>query len=144
MNWQVIILTLGASLITGIISLLGNIIISKASIKRTLIKNEIKNKKQFIDKREKAYNEIIDTIKAQLVDIEGKVKPYDEQKKLIDNVWRTYYHYCGKSVNKNMVLLIEYFDNSFSSKQRINRLCQIMKKDIDRFYGIKDKLYKQK
>ena len=31
MDWQVIILTLGASLITGAVSLVGNIVISKSN-----------------------------------------------------------------------------------------------------------------
>ena len=62
MDWQVIILTLGASLITGIITLLGNIIVSKSNIKSVTVENEYKDKKEFIDKRIKSYDVILKCI----------------------------------------------------------------------------------
>ena len=34
MDWQVIILTLGASLISGVVSLVGNIVVSKSNLKK--------------------------------------------------------------------------------------------------------------
>lgn len=66
MDWQVVILTLGASLITGIITIIGNIIVSRVSLKKTIVENQHADKKEFIDKRFKAYDKILTTITSQL------------------------------------------------------------------------------
>ena len=62
MDWQVIILTLGASLITGAISLIGNIVVTKANIKKTILENRELCKKEFMCKRMDAYNQILKNI----------------------------------------------------------------------------------
>ncbi len=143
MDWQVIILTLGASLITGIITLLGNIIVSKSNIKSITVENEYKDKKEFIDKRIKSYDDILNCINHEFNNLTKEEKKSEEQKKNIDKIWRCNFHYCSKAVNKRMVLLIKYFDTSYRTKQRISVLSEVMKKDIDRYYGIKDKDYKK-
>ena len=142
MDWQVVILTLGASLITGIITIIGNIIVSRASLKKTIVDNQHSDKKEFIDKRFKAYDKILTTITSQLETKIIKDDIFDEQKAKIEKVWRENYHYCSKQINRDIQLLIRFFDYSFSTKQRIKNLSDLMKKDIDSFYGIKDKLKK--
>jgi len=137
MDWQVIILTLGASLITGLVTIIGNVIVSRISLKKIIVENQHNDKKEFIERRFKAYDEILKCISSQS---ENKlIKDFDEQKEKIDKIWKENYHYCSKQINNDMYFLIKYFDFSHSTKSRIKSLSEAMKSDIDRFYGVKDK-----
>lgn len=143
MDWQVIILTLGASLITGVVTIIGNVIVSRISLKKTIVENEHNDKKEFIEKRFKAYDEILKCISSQSENKMIKDENFEEQKEKIDKVWRENYHYCSKQVNKDMYFVVKYFDFSFNTKRRVESLSEEMKKDIDKFYGIKDKKNKK-
>lgn len=139
MDWQVIILTLGASLITGIVTIVGNIIVSHYSLKKTLLENQYLNRKEFLDKRIKAYDDLLKCITEQSKTKMIKDDNFQDQKEKISEIWKENYHYCSKQVNRMMSNLIKYFDFSNTSKIRIQRVSDEMKKDIDKFYGIKDK-----
>ncbi|MBQ2717973.1 MAG: hypothetical protein IJF75_05190 [Clostridia bacterium] len=139
MDWQVIILTLGASLITGAVSLIGNIIVSKTNLKKTLIDNQEQNKKDYLRRRISIY----DAILVGLVEIESKL---DNEKVLVESelerIWLEDYHYCSKEVNRQLHLFLGSFDRKTDSaikKVYIKKIREQIKMDLDNYYGIKEK-----
>lgn len=139
MDWQIIILTLGASIITGAVSLIGNIIVTKANIKKTIIESKALLKQEFMSKRMDAYNKILNNINY----LELYIKNEDVlEKSNLEKVWLNYYPYCSKKLNNSLYMLIKYFDtkNDYNNILRISNIRKQIKKDLDEYYGIKDKI----
>jgi len=142
MDWQVIILTLGASLITGAVSLIGNIIVSKTNLKKTLIENQEQIKKDYLRRRILIY----DSLLVRLVEIEGNLgnKKVLEKTEL-ERIWLEDYHYCSKEVNRQLYLFLGSFDRKTDDvikKGYIKKIREQIKMDLDNYYGIKEKDFK--
>ena len=139
MDWQVIILTLGASLITGAVSLLGNIIVSKSNIKKSILENRELNKKDFFNKRLKIYDKILTHLKSIEIGIEKKE---DINKILeechLESFWKSNYHYCSTGFNERMRRFLHFFDGSHGTIMRITAIRDQAKFDFDHYYGLKD------
>lgn len=134
MDWQVIVLTLGASLITGAVSLIGNIIISKSNIK----KSQLENKSEFMHLRIKAYNSILFNLNF----LESKIKEKDIlEKSNLESKWLNNYHYCSQNFNNLMSSFIRNFEGRDinSELSRMEKIRQQIKFDIDTYYGIKER-----
>ena len=116
MDWQVIILTLGASLITGAVSLIGNIVVTRANLKKTLLENREESKKEDILKESK-----------------------------IEQAWLNYYPYCSKEMNHDLYMFTKYFDRKDKSHidLSISHMREQIKDDLDEYYGVKDKKSKR-
>lgn len=137
MDWQVIILTLGASLITGAVSLIGNIIISKSNIKKTLLENTTEARKEFMNKRCQAYDRILYCI--------NYLEENKSEKNLLENselesTWKADYPYCSKQLNQELYMLTKYFDkkNSLNFELKLRNIRNQIKKDLDNYYGVND------
>ncbi len=141
MDWQVIILTLGASLITGAVSLIGNIVISRANLKKTLLENREESKKEFMKKRFEAYEQILHNLNylEQNADKEDILK---ESK--IEQAWLNHYPYCSKEMNHELYMFTKYFDRKNRSHidLSISHMREQIKNDLDEYYGVKDKKLK--
>lgn len=141
MDWQVIILTLGASLITGTVSLIGNIVVTKANLKKSMIEKQEESKKEFMKKRVEAYELILHNLNylEQNIDNDNVLK---ESK--IEQAWLNYYPYCSKEMNYALYMFTKSFDRKDKSHiiSSISDLREQIKKDLDEYYGIKDKKLK--
>ena len=138
MDWQVIILTLGASLITGAISLIGNIVVTKANIKKTILENRELCKKEFMCKRMDAYNQILKNINY----IEENLNKENVLKESnIERAWLNWYPYCSKELNHRLYIFVKYFDKKENSNIVISlsNIRKQIKYDLDEYYGIVDK-----
>ena len=134
MDWQVIILTLGASIITGAVSLAGNIIASRANVK----KSQLEDKSEYMHKRFQAYDSILKNLNYLECNISNK-DVLKESK--LEEKWLEHYHYCSKEVNMLLYLFIRYFNNKdiISVKNKTENIREQMKSDMDTYYGIKEK-----
>ena len=137
MDWQVIILTLGASLITGAVSLIGNIIVSKSSLKNTLLENQEQSKKEYAKRRIAIYNTILHRL-AYIETNEDDEEALDEFE--LERLWLEDYHYCSKEVN---ALLHSFFKLEDKSNRtilliKIKKIRNQIKRDINDYYGIKE------
>lgn len=141
MDWQVIILTLGASLITGAVSLIGNIVVTKANLKRTLLENREESKKEFMKNRFEAYELILHNLNylERNTDKENILKESE-----IEQVWLNHYPYCSKEMNHHLYMFTKYFDRKDKSHidLSISHMREQIKKDLDEYYGVKDKKLK--
>ena len=144
MDWQVIILTLGASLITGAVSLIGNIIITRANIKKSLLENNEKNKREFMHKRFQVYDDILKCLNY----IELNIKDENVlEKSCLKNKWLESFQYCSKTLNSLLNVLVDslnktniQFNNNVKSVERwIKTIRLYMKTDLDACYGNKEK-----
>ena len=136
MDWQTIILTLGASLITGAVSLIGNIIVSKSNLKKSFIENQEQSKKEYNKKRILIYDSILNNLALSEVYLDDNKVDWSNLQRL----WLKEYHYCSKEVN---FLLHYFFKNNDkiekdATKRMINRIRNQIKKDIDSYYGFKE------
>ncbi len=138
MDWQVIILTLGASLITGAISLIGNIVVTKANLKKTILENRELCKKEFMCKRMDAYNQILKNINY----IEENLNKENVLKESnIERAWLNWYPYCSKELNHRLCIFVKYFDKKENSNivVSLSNIRKQIKYDLDEYYGIVDK-----
>lgn len=142
MDWQVIILTLGASLITGAISLIGNVVVTKANLKKTILENRELSKKEFMNKRMDAYNQILKNINYIEENI-NKEKVLEESN--IERAWLNWYPYCSKKLNHKLYMFIKYFDQKEESVIVVNlsNMRKQIKNDLDVYYGIADKDFRE-
>lgn len=140
MDWQVIILTLGASLITGTISLIGNIIVTKANFKKTILENKELIKKEFMCKRMDAYNQILRNINYIEENLNDK-EVLEESK--IERAWLNWYPYCSKELNHILSIFIKSFDKKEKSNivASLSNIRKQIKNDLDGYYCIVDKDY---
>ncbi len=138
MDWQVIILTLGASLITGAVSLIGNIVVTKANLRKTLLENREESKKEFMYKRMDAYNQILKNINYLEQNLD-KENVLEESK--IEQAWLSWYPYCSKELNHRLYMFIKYFDKKEKSNiiLSLSNMRKQIKYDLDEYYGITDK-----
>ena len=107
MDWQVIILTLGASLITGVVSLIGSILVTKSNIKKTILESQEQNKKEFMYKRMNAYKDILDKINWLEQNLDKKDALEESG---INHVWHKWYPYCSNELNYSLHLFIRKFN----------------------------------
>lgn len=138
MDWQVIILTLGASLITGVVSLVGNIVVSKSNLKKTILESRETSKKEFMQKRIDSYNKILKKINYLELNINiGNIL----EKSFIEEEWLDCYPYCSKELNNRLHMLIKSFEKKEYSYKiaSISNVRNQIKADLDEYYGIKDK-----
>lgn len=137
MDWQVIILTLGASLITGAVSLVGNIIVTKLNLKKTMLENRESSKKEFMHKRMDAYNQILKNINylEQNLDKENVLEESN-----IEQSWLNWYPYCSKELNYRLHMFIKYFGKKGKSEivLSLSNIREQIKDDLDEYYGITD------
>lgn len=142
MDWQVIILTLGASLITGAVSVIGNIIITRANIKKSIIENNEKNRSEFMHIRLQTYDEILKCIN----NIECNIKEEDIlEKSALKTKWLGSYQYCSKTLNqliRQLIISLEkinIYKNTKTAECWIERIRMYIKADLDSYYGNKEK-----
>ena len=142
MDWQVIILTLGASLITGAVSLIGNIIITRANIKKSIIENSEKNRSEFMHIRFQTYDEILKCIN----NIECNInKENILEKSELKTKWLGSYQYCSKTLNqliRQLIISLEkinIYKNTKTAECWIERIRMYIKADLDSYYGNKEK-----
>ena len=142
MDWQVIILTLGASLITGAVSLIGNIVVTKANLKKTLLENREESKKEFMKKRFEAYEQILHNLN-YLEQNANKEDILKESK--LEQTWLNYYPYCSKEINHDLYMFTKNFDRKNKShiNLSISHMREQIKEDLDEYYGVKDKKLKR-
>lgn len=142
MDWQVIVLTLGASLITGAISLIGNILVSRSNLKKIKLENEEQNKKEHINRKVEAYSKILHQLAVIDVDINKDINNRTNLSDilLLEKCWLENYPNCSQEVNRNLSDLFRYFSKEDSSriKLRIDNIRKQIKKDLDSLYGIKE------
>lgn len=138
MDWQVIILTLGASLITGLVSLVGNILMTRSNIKKAILENQEQNKKEYMYKRLKAYEQIL----AKINYLEQNIEDKDAlETSNIKQVWFNWYPYCSDELNS----ILHNFCSGFIEKDNrgkglsLSRIREQIKTDLDEYYGIKKK-----
>ena len=137
MDWQVIILTLGASFITGAVSLIGNIIVSKSNLKKTLIENKEQSKKEYMRRRISIYDSILHRLAHIENNIDDKNVLEDTE---LERVWLEDYHYCSKDVNCDLHRFFKFYDRKDKNSIKINieNIREQIKKDMDEYYGIKE------
>ncbi len=138
MDWQVIILTLGASIITGAVSLIGNIVATKANLKKTIIENREESKKEFMKKRFEAYELILHNLNylEQNISTDNVL-----EKSKIEQAWLNNFHYCSKELSHKLYMFIKYFDRKDKTHidLSISHMRDQIKEDLDEYYGITDK-----
>ena len=100
MDWQVIILTLGAALITGLTSVIGNILVVRSSLRKSVQESNEQKQKEFMAIRLKAYEDVL----IILHDID---ESNDEQELIqaclrLQNQWLDKFLYISKNLNHEL------------------------------------------
>ena len=141
MDWQVIILTLGASIITGAVSLLGSIISSRVNFKKLIFEKENENKREYMRNRLDIYGYILYKLNEIVEDISDNDEEYDLTDSEIESKWLESFNYCSKEINRMMYWFVSHFDvkNKKSLMNNIDSIRRQVKKETDEYYGIKEK-----
>ncbi len=137
MDWQLIILTLGASFLTGAITIVSNIIISNANIKKAKLEKTVNSQMEYLSKVNNIYSEILDLL--------FYVETYLNQKNKeelhlyinkLDYYWKRNFNYCSKTLNNEIYCLIEDFEKNTIQPYQIEYIRDLIKIDTNKLYGI--------
>ena len=138
-DWQVIILTLGAALITGLTSVVGNILAVRSSIRKGVLENKEQKEKEFMSNRINAYSNILVILR----DINESLSENELSVKCtqLENKWLVNYPYLSLKINRDLHILTECLEtkNTNSLNFRIMNIREKIKEEIDEYYNIRDK-----
>ena len=137
MDWQIIVLTLGSALITGAVSIIGNIIVMRSNTRKSLLESNEQKTKEIMSKRLKVYDSILLYI--------NYIEKYEDETKCrefcakLHDCWLNNFSYLSKEVNhrlNSLTRVIEKEDKFINF--HINSLREQIKIETDEYYGIKE------
>ena len=139
MDWQVIILTLGAALITGLTSIVGNILVVRSNLRKSVLENKEQKEKEFMSTRINAYESILSILR----EINENLNEHDLANKCaqLESKWLSNYPYISININRRLHFLTEHLEskNTNNIKFDIRLIRDMVKQEIDEYYNIKDK-----
>lgn len=139
MDWQVIILTLGAALITGLTSIVGNILVVRSNLRKSVLENKEQKEKEFMSTRISTYESIL----AILSDINENLTEDDlsDIYLQLQDKWLSNYIYISVNTNRRLHVLTVRMESKnvkdVSSEAKFIR--EKIKEEIDEYYNINDK-----
>lgn len=138
MDWQVIILTLGAALITGLTSVIGNILVVRSSLRKSVLENKEQKEKEFMTMRISAYTSILVILR----DLNENLSEHDLINKCtqLEDKWLVNYPYLSININRHLHILTEYIEtqNIKDLEYRIRSIRKKIKEELDEYYNVKD------
>ena len=138
MDWQVIILTLGAALITGLTSFIGNILVVRSSIRKSAIENKEQKEKEFMSTRINAYVSILSILR-DINESLSENELFDKCTQL-ENKWLVNYPYLSININRHLHILTKCIETKKTERLnfRIRDIREKIKEELDEYYNIKD------
>lgn len=137
MDWQIIVLTLGSALITGAVSIIGNIIAMRSNTRKSLLESNEQKTKEIMNKRLKVYDSILLYIN-YIENSEDETKYREFYAKLHD-CWLNNFSYLSKDVNSRLNSLTHVIESENQyTKFHISSLREQIKIETDEYYGIKE------
>lgn len=138
MDWQVIILTLGAALITGLTSVIGNILVVRSSLRKSALETKEQKEKEFMTTRISAYTNILVILR----DINESLNEADLANKCtqLENKWLVNYPYLSININRHLHILTECIETQKIKdlNYRIRNIRKKIKEELDEYYNVKD------
>ena len=139
MDWQVVILTLGTALITGVTSIVVNILVVRSGLRKSVLENKEQKEKEFMTTRINAYASIL-VILRDLNEGIGGSELIDKHKQL-EEKWLANYPYLSINVNRLLLILTDNMEakDSKNLTGNIRVIREKIKEELDEYYNIIDK-----